>query len=213
MNVYTYFDKDESLNGFSQVLDIWEKSWKKYGWNPVVLGNDVAMRHPLYELVYNHVEKLPTSNPKKYEMSCWLRWLAMESIGGGLHTDSDVFNYGLLDPFTAQETTILDFNRVPCAVWVGKNTKLSLEILKFKESDGIDYLDTKQCSDMIFFQKTSLPTMDMVREINSDGYKESALVHFATSGLAKSGHNKENILKAISDLRPIDFNDKVESQT
>jgi hypothetical protein len=213
MNVYTYFDKDESLTGFDQVLDVWAKTWKKYGWQPVVLGPDVAMRHPLYEIVKAHVEKLPTTNPLKYEVSCWLRWLAMESISGGLHTDSDVFNYGLLEPFTAKETTILDQGKVPCAVWVGQNSGIAEQILKFKESDGIENNGTMQCSDMIFFQKTDFPTIDMCKEVNSDGFDKYALVHFATSGLYKTGHNKDGILKAISDLRPIDFNDKVESQT
>ena len=77
------------------VIAVWERSWRRYGWEPVVLGEADAVQADAdwtrqFE-VATHLYDSP--NPRQYEMACYLRWVAM-SARGGLMTDYDVLNLG-----------------------------------------------------------------------------------------------------------------------
>ena len=89
MNIYTYYD--EVLENQIEIIEIWKESWRKNGWNPIVLDQQ-SINCSDVEIEY--LENLPSVNPKKYEMACFLRWNAMSNIGGGWMCDYDVINLG-----------------------------------------------------------------------------------------------------------------------
>lgn len=94
--VYTYFD-DIGV-GDSELLESWKESWKRNGWTPIVLDKSVSMKHPFYPLLYERFNRMPSVNPKEYEMSCYLRWIAMAVVGGGFLSDYDTLNIDFLPP-------------------------------------------------------------------------------------------------------------------
>ena len=91
MNVYTYHEPLPEVDR-TEILSLWAASWRMNGWNPVILGRDIARRHPLYEPFLAKVNSMPTVNGREYETACYLRWLAMVVVGGGLMVDDDVVN-------------------------------------------------------------------------------------------------------------------------
>jgi len=97
MNVYAFFEPiDENWidhSDYQKIIDLWKKSWSFYGWNPIIYGIDECKKHAQYDVIYKFCEKLPTVNPKKYEMFCYLRWLYMANVGGW-YSDVDMINYG-----------------------------------------------------------------------------------------------------------------------
>lgn len=97
MNVYTYYMPvpglwpDETQRA---LIEVWKRSWAKQGWNPVVLCEADAARHPRYAEFKKKFWELPTIYGHDYCGACFMRWVATAVWGGGMMVDYDVMNYG-----------------------------------------------------------------------------------------------------------------------
>ena len=70
MNIYTYYQQlKENDEANIWLLDVWHRSWKFYGWNPIVLTLDDAKNYEEYDTFCNVCETFPTVNNKNYEIS------------------------------------------------------------------------------------------------------------------------------------------------
>lgn len=78
---------DESPEEERALLDAWSSAWAAKGWIPRVLTLDDARRHPHY--VQYHGAEVMEHGRDRYSKLCYLRWLAMAEVGGGLMTDYD----------------------------------------------------------------------------------------------------------------------------
>ncbi len=82
------------------MLAVWERSWRSWGWTPVVLGESDAARHPKYRAINQKVDGLPCINPPFFQRSCFIRWGAVASfmrrfaVEPAVFVDYDVLNYG-----------------------------------------------------------------------------------------------------------------------
>jgi hypothetical protein len=102
-----------------ELISICANSWIKHGWQFNILKERDAMSHPLYNTYKEIVSSFPSVNPQKYDYHCYIRWLAMANIGGGILIDYDVVNMGL----KTDHSNFFDFNQltiyqghVPCVV-------------------------------------------------------------------------------------------------
>jgi hypothetical protein len=121
MKVYTYFQQVDKFKLGQKpwhLVEYWVSHWKSKGWEPMVLTIEDAKKHPYFPEYFKWIKKVKTVNPFEYEAACFLRHLAMSVVGGGLMTDTDVFN------LTLQPGDLPDMDRilvlgggVPCAVW------------------------------------------------------------------------------------------------
>lgn len=95
MNVYTYFEpcKQIDIEDETRLLLLWGDNWRAHGFNPIVLNEAIARRNPDFDAYDAAVAELPTVNPKDYERACYIRWMALAQVGGGVMTDADVFIY------------------------------------------------------------------------------------------------------------------------
>lgn len=93
MKLFAYFADVPDLNRFDELklITLWRQYWTRAGWQPFVLNEWYAQKHPLYGKLDEFVSKLPSSNPKAYERACYIRWLALAQAGGGWMADYDVF--------------------------------------------------------------------------------------------------------------------------
>jgi len=88
--MFTYYEPipDEEATA-EKILEVWKEAWSSAGWEPFVLSNDDAMRHPIFQelkVQFQEAEfKLSRSN-----YACYLRWFAMAASGGGWMSDYDV---------------------------------------------------------------------------------------------------------------------------
>ena len=106
MNVISYFDAIPDLEFSKQsedILSIWTDTWKRHGWNPIILEHEMAKKNKLYH-------QLDLDNPQanfyktihesmwKYHKTCYCRLLAyceyVRNNGATLYADYDVINYG-----------------------------------------------------------------------------------------------------------------------
>jgi hypothetical protein len=118
--VYTYYENIKDINrSYTQeeLINICSKSWKKNGWRLVILNYDVAKSHDFYSSYSEIIKQLPSVNPGTYDYHCYMRWLAMSKIGGGIMIDYDVVNLSLTDDSIFKQKTITAFQgHVPCVV-------------------------------------------------------------------------------------------------
>lgn len=107
MNIYTFFEPiglPEKIEQEKKIIEIWKKSWKYYGWNPIILSLEDAKKNNKFEIFKTKCESFPTVNDKEYELLCFLRWLAFAEYGGWI-CDYDMINYGF-EPFDPQDKNI-----------------------------------------------------------------------------------------------------------
>lgn len=202
--VFTYFDAVPEINANEQKaqIELWKESWKSRGWNPIVLTWLEARKHALYEKFENAVKLLPTVNPKKYELSCYLRWLALDQAGGGLMSDYDCIP-GRMLPRDLDEIRkdsgkmhVLQSNDsvvVPACVYADREAlKLWIKTMmgyKPTTSDieqGVSHVSDQSIATSIAAQEGSfIKKHTLVSEIGEANYKTAHAIHFANSACRK----------------------------
>lgn len=190
--VFTFYNHVPQLKPADELLDLWRESWSSNGWNPVVLGLNDAQKHPLYnEFVEGIKAKTKSINPGDYDLMCWIRWLALEVMGGGVMTDYDVINrsLGICDikeddvcvyadggnkPEAFNRVRVYEISKVPCCVSVTKNGAESLVrgIHAMPKNNGEHY------SDMYWFMEQDIEVKPIVVEFLSEGWEAAKAVHF-----------------------------------
>lgn len=137
--VFTYYEPIADKPPGTMAL--WRLSWRQFGWNPIVLGEEQFFEHPSAVFYDAATNLLPTFNHRIYERACYRRWMAMSVIGGGLMTDYDVVNRGFTPQHFADlrldRLTILCEHLVPCVVW-GNCQQYFDACLKFAEYKPTD---------------------------------------------------------------------------
>jgi len=190
MKVYTYFSRVGCLED-ADLLECWTSSWRRFGWEPVVLSSQHA--HATNPGIFKQLTDsvlLTGPHDREYVLSTLLRWLAMVPIAGrSLHVDWDVMCNGLKPSdiqFDEARLTFLSANHCPCAVAAdshGWNFMVQCLLAapyhpKFKTEDLV--LD---CSDQYAFGlfKSVIPTSDPVLVkawTEDDAWATAPAIHF-----------------------------------
>lgn len=158
MNIYAFFDDvDEAWinkNDENLLIDLWKKSWIKYGWNPIILNLQDSKKHKDYDHFLNKINNYPTIHSRKYIEICYLRWLAIANIGGW-YTDIDMINYGFL-PFDPQDKVVTcSYTICPTTLYMNKykyNKYIIDALQNYSFADNHVYDKSK---DNITFKNTS----------------------------------------------------------
>lgn len=120
--VYTYYMPVPGIWGGESsqlaLIEVWKRSWKKAGWNPIVLDVTWVQDHPKYSYFK---EKFWYENQHSYEFNqaCFFRWFAAAVAGGGMLTDFDVINYGFTPRNAIQDRMILFCDEPPQGIFLG----------------------------------------------------------------------------------------------
>lgn len=123
MNVYTFFEKIDTIKDQLEIIDICKASWIRYNWNFQIINELTAQKHTFYNDYVSIINNLPSANHKKYDYYCFMRWLSMAQIGGGMMIDYDVANLGYYPTdllcdinITKDKINILEYH-IPCVVY------------------------------------------------------------------------------------------------
>lgn len=182
MIVYTYYDPSVQQCGLPPqdgVIRLWAESWKRHGWKPRVLTDRMVRSHPRFAEFSAAINCFPTVNSRAYENACYLRWLALQGVGGGWMTDYDVINFGFKPRRGKGPVEMLDCTYVPCAVWANSVGSLAVTQLIRHFRPG----KASHVSDMMIFksefdkQTFGKPGIACV-EFNVSGWDKAPLVHF-----------------------------------
>jgi hypothetical protein len=201
--VYTYYEPLGMVRDYTEedLIKTCAKSWEKNGWKLVVLNYKVAQSHYFYSDYSEVIKQLPSVNPFLYDYHCYMRWLAMSKVGGGIMIDYDVVNLNLIDDSIFQQKMITGFQEhVPCVV-LGTAEQYLESCKTFCELK-----DNKKCiknynkphtSDMIMLAEGFKE--DQFNKVNYvvDYPKTGPLVHCSQKFCTE---NKKNKLQAMSEI-------------
>ncbi len=94
--VYTYYEDVGLKSGSDLEMEkilMWKSWYYSRGWYPIVLNQTDALLLPNASSYEAAFRALPTVNPKEYEVTCYLRWMALAQVGGGLFLDYDILDF------------------------------------------------------------------------------------------------------------------------
>jgi hypothetical protein len=94
MNIYTFYEPIPQIDSKLElnILDLWEKSWQRFGWTTIVVSpKDIEKNMSLEDL--KKIQQLPSVNHKDFDYFCFLRWWYMAKTGGWM-CDYDIINFG-----------------------------------------------------------------------------------------------------------------------
>jgi len=121
-NVFTYYSHVPALYSEESqraLIDVWARSWKKAGWNPVVLSDRYLRHDPRYPMLKKKFLEHPTEYGDEYTLSCYMRWHAVATQGGGMLVDYDVINYGFAPRTPPADRMIIFCDDPPGSIFMG----------------------------------------------------------------------------------------------
>lgn len=95
--VFTFFNPipGKPAGENASIINLWQEAWRARGFNPIVLRQVDAVKNAHYASFVESVQKLPCLIAKETQMNRFMRWLALDAMGGGLMTDYDVMPHRL----------------------------------------------------------------------------------------------------------------------
>jgi len=210
-----------------ELLKLWAESFRKQGWEPVVLSMEDVKTHPRFDFFFEHFNSMPTTYPRTFVNACWLRWLACAHFGN-LHNepavglfDMDVINYSFpaRDPEPGKMEVIC--SETPASVYLGAVLGSPQHFLdlcelfiswKADEHDFVHRLNAYHLDDLSHFVRmfsplpgdTARPKPDWLIKTNGCAlfdnlnFRTEPLVHYGSGAmLARKLWPKFKFIKAL----------------
>jgi hypothetical protein len=188
--IFTYYEPVSGIDESDarKLIAIWEKAWTAVGYKPEVLGVADAAKHPRFMALYERFKSFPSINPAGYDLSCYLRWLAMSARGGGLMSDYDCLP--LVDKPIPMPFNIQMFSgnkndpNIPC-LFAGTKEEFERVIAHMEDSTPSE----KQWSDMIALRDFKCVNNGDVKEYGEDDWAgiTRIAVHFSNHCMQPAG--------------------------
>lgn len=200
MNVISYFNLIKGMNFSSEsreLISLWEDSWKKRGWNTILIDEDMAKKNSLFsklDLDNPSANFYKTINPSvwEYHRSCYCRLVAycqyVRENGLTLYADYDVINYS----FSPTELSQISENSVLCpmrsTVYLGREGVDDIErvLLQFNNQTFSEQDKRGSCNDMrvlskytkVFSTERDSRNNPYVSAISPDFSNNTPLIHY-----------------------------------
>ena len=207
--IMTYFDvdPDNNPNVQNQILELWKKTWTRFGYNPIVLTEWDATKHPEYQNIKNILKSLKTEGNRKTQMAKFYRWLAFDYSGAGLMTEYDVMpnSQFTTDDLPKHEAIhLLENNEVSAVTADREGLKFLIEAIK--DHDYSTSLKMPTDKEIILKDPNAcwLRKTNLVAPWSIGRWAESHMVHFSykacknVSGTVNKVPIIEQYLKTVS---------------
>lgn len=182
--VFTYYATvaDVGHGQSNEVLELWKQGWASRGWNPVVLRLMEASRHTNFAAMKAALATLPYVGNKDEQAGLFYRWLALDTMGGGLLVGMDQ----LPNAFTPEKAQTRALDRATLAVLID-----SFIAYTVKPEDTLN--GASHVTDLSVMGK-ALPAVDF----GAPGFREADIVTFSDAAIASSiqrGRRKSDVMQ------------------
>ncbi len=182
--VFTYFatPTDVGHGESNAVLELWKQGWSSRGWNPVVLRLMEASRHPKFAALKNALATLPYVGDKNEQAGLFYRWLALDTMGGGLLVGNDQ----LPNAFTPDKAHTRSLDRETLGALIDSFIGYTV-----RPTDALN--GAAHVTDLSVMEK-AMPAADY----GAAGYREADIVTFSDKAIAasdKRGKRKSDVMQ------------------
>lgn len=219
MKLYTFYQTipTHDVDGEYRLLMLWRERWTALGYEPVVLNEWIARKHPYYAQFHSLVSQLPTINSKGYEMACFIRHLALAQSGGGWLMDYDVMatGKGELPVFSGDQLNrlqLLQTNCIcPCLFHATKEVAERMCQVFATGEHGLredgprkHYSDQYAIVDLVTAKADWIEQSNHLMGYGDEGWEKAQFVHFSNSAMQprKLIPRWQHIPKILSGLKP-----------
>jgi hypothetical protein len=182
-----------------ELLQLWELSWRRRGWEPRILGLEDAKRHPRFNEFNDRITTYPTANNRTYEDACYHRWLALHGAGGGWLCDTDTINFAFFPQIRALPFEIPEQAYVPCIAWLAPGGTRAIDLIMeygpVPKWPADCQAEKNHISDMLIMQNRLQTGLDLgdtdqavAREFGEFDWKRFPLTHFSHSRTVGAGY-------------------------
>lgn len=188
--VFTYYAPTGAIgiNESQSVLTLWKEGWSSRGWNPVVLSVRDAAGNGRYAALIERLKQIPGAKIDQF-----VRWLALDNMGGGFLVDIDVLP-GRLTPtdmlkfdganaFPGDGDTSLcaaKFSRAQVAKWA--DALLAYEV----QPEDVTVTD-RTVFDRTFNEQVDTFLMPLTANYGEGNWRSAPMIHFSATTLLKGG--------------------------
>ncbi len=193
--IFTYYHAVQGIpkpEALAQI-DLWKEAWVSNGFHPVVLTYYNAMKNLSYEAVATAVGKF--AGQRDRNLAYFLRWVALDSMGGGFLTDYDVL------PGTLKPEHILEYRKG----FVPFSTDLSAAYadkasLKEMIAAVIEKTAEGEITDRDVFTSQGDET-NFTKNYGEDGWQSAPLIHFSNMAVGLTSASKGKTRSMLEYLR------------
>lgn len=184
--VFTYQHQMPNNEMVKAKYRLWFDAWKSRGWNPVVLKLRDAAKHPKYQSINAVVEKYVTGSDHVEAVAKLVRWVALDSMGGGFMVDPEVMPGNFTPAHLKREPTVFhtaSLNGVPAAFL----DKDSLgKFLGTLEQWSENFLLSPELS-VLKSSELKCEMLVKVAGCGQEGWRSSPMVEFRQADMLKAG--------------------------
>lgn len=192
MKVHTFWQAVPGLNLEDEykLLLLWRNRWARAGFEPIVLNEYIARKHPLWAEFEQRINLLPSINPPPYERGCYVRWLAVAQAGGGIMVDFDCMPYGKYDWPTTMPTNLVSLQGYTPSVVYGNASAFEKVCRAFMGYEvgvqDMEHTMRPHVSDMLILLRGNVPYQQrhVVKMFGEDGWEEAPFVHYSSSSMS-----------------------------
>jgi hypothetical protein len=210
--VFTFF-QSLTANVTSEdqsILSLWQEGWKSRGFNPVIMRGVDAAKHEHYTAFMEAIQKLPSVIEKQIQINRFLRWLALDALGGGMMVEYDILparltpqiigelsGFHLARPGLESSISMAYADRPALKVW--------LDRIQNYDPQPDDLLDgRKNVTDLNVMatcaREDGVIPEDWVKQYGAPQWSEAAAVHFSGKAIQDSssrGKRKSELMEAF----------------
>lgn len=220
MKIFSFYNTVPShdVEGELRLVHLWADHWTALGYEPTVLNEVHARKHPYFHEYNNAISQLPTVNSLAYERSCFVRHLAFAQVGGGFCSDYDVFSplpsvqFPTFDSDELNKLQLLQTNCIcPCLFYATKETleRMCREFATSKLGRRQMGERTQVSDQYILVDLVEQEKADWIAQSNlllgygDDGWQKAEFVHFSNSSCQPRGMvpRWKHIPKLLQELR------------
>lgn len=193
MRCYCYYQEGPQINPEDErkLICLWIDNWRSKGFDPVVLNESWAEKHPMHDMFREAVSKFPSTNPAGYDLSCFLRWLAVavaEKDDCAILSDYDVFNYGWAPVLPGNAKLTCYQGHVPCLVSGRPKsfTAMAKFFMEYIPREGDNHIsDMSILAGMTPHQSDKMLTfhLPIIKSYGEVGWEKSAAVHYPNAAM------------------------------
>jgi hypothetical protein len=202
MRIYTYYE-DINFKFQNQLIELWQRSWHKQGFTPIILHREDAKKSPLYQEYYDFVQSVHESSvgqtltEKEYCLAAQLEIVAFHTIKTPAYiSDYDMINNGF--EIGEQLESMVHWRNDACSCFASGDTLGWYKYIKFLMQNKRCIVDwckkTHQNSSRIYFHD-----QDFLVAIRQKGMDENIYKMYRDLNVSGAGYDPygKNICKVI----------------